>query len=96
LEKPQFRIKWSVGASFRWKGRIADSSLNGHGTGQPSLYRTNAGAIGGGRLGNPRQSRIIRLASGGLTAQRIRFVFPRRAHFKASTAKTRFKSSAQA
>ena len=39
---------------------------------------------------------IFRMASGGLTAQRI-FIFPPQlSHFKASTAKTRFRRSAQA
>jgi len=67
--------KWSVGAGFRWNGRIADSRINGHGTGYPS-YRIDAGDIGGGRFGNPRQSRIFRIASVGLTAPRIRIVLP--------------------
>ena len=39
-------------------------------------YRINAGDIGGGRVGNPRLSNIFRIASGGLTAQRILIVLP--------------------
>ena len=90
-----FVMKWSVGAGFRRNGRITDSRINGHGTGYPSSYRIDAGDIGGGRLGNPRQSRIFRIASGGFTAQRIRIVLPHLLHFNASTEKTRFKRSAQ-
>jgi len=59
-------------------------------------YRINAGGIGDGRDGKPRQSSIFRIASGGLTAQRILIVLPHLLHFSASTANTRFKSSAHA
>jgi len=43
-------------------------------------YRINAGDIGGGRDGNPRQSNIFRITSGGLTAQRILIVLPHLLH----------------
>ena len=46
----------------------------------------SAGAVGGARIGIPKQSRIFRIASGGLTAQRMRIRPPQRSHFSASTA----------
>jgi hypothetical protein len=48
-----------------------------------------AAAIGGGLEGRPRQSRILRIASGGWIAARILMRAPHRAHAKTGTEKTR-------
>jgi hypothetical protein len=46
--------------------------------------------IGGGRDGNPRQFSIFLIASGGLTAHRIRILPPQASHFKTSNPKDQF------
>ena len=62
----------------------------------PSPHSLSEGAIGGARIGIPKQASIFLIASGGLTAHRMRILPPQRSHSSASTANTRFKSSAQA
>ncbi len=59
----------------------------------PSRAR-DAAAIGGAREGMPRQSRIFRIASGGLIAARILMRPEQLGHSRTSTEKTRCKSSA--
>ena len=56
---------------------------------------SDTGATGGGLEGRPRQSRILRMASGGWIAQRILMRPPQRVHSKTSTAKILFMSSDQ-
>ena len=54
-----------------------------------SPHSISAGAVGGARIGIPKQASIFLTASGGLTAQRMRILPPQRSHSIASAAKTR-------
>jgi hypothetical protein len=47
-------------------------------------------AIGGGLEGKPKQSRVLRIASGGSMAARILMRPPQRGHSKTSIEKERF------
>ena len=52
----------------------------------PSPHSISAGAIGGARIGIPKQASIFLIASGELTAQKMRILPPHRSHSNASTA----------
>jgi hypothetical protein len=54
-----------------------------------------AGEMGGGLDGNPGQSNIFFIASGGLIAHTILIPPPQHSHLKTSNSQTRFINSAQ-